>query len=83
MEIEKEAFQTSNLNEIAVLLASGKKFIKTEKEISSNQIVFYFQPDDCQSIVASYYNKEKVVSPFDFSQALQSAKDIIFGYKRR
>lgn len=83
MEIEIETYRSSNLNEIAILLAKGKKFIRAEKEPNSNRVCILFETDDCQSIITSYYNKESLVSPFDFAESLKAAKDIIFNFERR
>ena len=77
-----ETFRTSNLNEIAVLLAYGKKQTSVEKDNNSNRLYFIFFSDDCKSIVDSYYKGENVVSPLAFCNGLRQAKDIIFSKTR-
>ncbi len=77
----EEVYRTANLNEIAILLASGKKYLSAEKE--AGRIVFSFEGEGCKDLVQKYYNKEKIVPPFDFAESLRTAKDIIFSEERR
>lgn len=76
-------FQTANLYEIAILLSQQKIFTKIDRSNPEKSIFYFDGFSDCQKIITAYYNKENIISPFEFVSAIKQAKEIIFNYGRK
>lgn len=76
-------FKTANLYEISLLLSLQKPFIKIDRD-NPEKVIFHFDNiKECENILSSFYSKEKLVSPFEFMNALKTAKQIIYNYAKK
>lgn len=78
-------YRTSDLNIIAFLLAMGCTYIRAEKTPDDRQIVnlHFLNPPHCEKLEREFHTKNPKVPVKDFIAGLNSAKDIIFGERRR
>ena len=73
----KETYRSKDLYESALLYASDKKLLSTEKE--DNRVWFIFEDkDSCEELSTAYWNKTAQVEAKAFADALRTLKDMIF-----
>ena len=79
MKREDKKFETKNLEEISILIASKKKVLVCLKN-DENIVMFEFddEKEDCNKIILDYYNNVKLVSPREYAEAERLAKNMMF-----
>ena len=72
-------YKTHDLYEAAYLVAKGLKLRELERSPSSSRCFFVFtNPTECKKIVVEFWNKQGLVIPKAYAEAIRNLKDRIF-----
>jgi hypothetical protein len=73
-------YRTSELNIIALLMASECTIHRLERTGRSGKKVFFhfLNPNRCEKIEREYYNNEATVSAKTYAESMDSAKQLIY-----